>query len=137
MTNLLLVSDPAIRCGLRMRLELEPDLTIVGEAGDGLTALSLASTHQPDVVVVEMETIGIDSPRFIKTIRTASPRTAVIVLSLRDDPLTRRRMEAAGAAAFVSKHENGNRLLQAIREAAAGYHDPSSSVKGFEKVRKH
>jgi len=133
-----------------MRLELEPDLTIVGEADDGLAALSLASMHQPDVILIEIESIGVDSPRFIKAIGTTSPKAAIVVLSFRDDPLTRLQMESVGAAALVSKHEDGNRLLQVIRAAAAGQHrplgeqdsahdvsHPSSITEGLAKVRKH
>ncbi len=118
-----------------MRLALEPDVTIVGEAGDGLAALSLAYVHQPDVIVMEMESIGMDSVELIKAIRTTSPRTAPVILSLRDDSVTRSRVEAAGAAAFVSKHENGDRLLQVIREVAAGQHEPLVGAGALAKVR--
>ncbi len=135
MTRILLLAEPAIRNGLRMRLALEPDVTIVGEAGDGLAALSLAYVHQPDVIVMEMESIGMDSVELIKAIRTTSPGTAPVILSLRGDSVTRSRVEAAGAAAFVSKHENADRLLQVIRKVATGQHEPLVGAGELAKVR--
>ncbi len=68
-----------------------------------------------------------DSVQLINAIHTTSPKTAVVILSLRDDVGTRKRMEAAGVAAFVSKHDYGDRLVQAIRHAANG--QSVSSIK--------
>jgi DNA-binding NarL/FixJ family response regulator len=115
MIRLLLVENqPAIRFGLRMWLKLAPDVMVVGEAGDGLAALSQASVLRPDVILLEIESIGMDGIELIKAMRKAAPDSAVVVLSLRDDAATRRRAEVAGAAAFVSKHEYGDRLLPVI-----------------------
>jgi len=116
---LLIESQPAIRRGLRMRLTLEPDVTVIGEARDGLAALWQASMLRPDVILVDTESTDMDGVRLIAALRSASPESATVILSLRDDAATRRRLLAAGAAAFVSKHEYGDRLLHAIREAAA------------------
>jgi len=119
MIRLLLVeSQPAIRRGLRMRLTLEPDITVVGETGDSLAALWQASMLRPEVVLVDAESADIDGVRLIAALRGASPESAVVILSLRDDATTRKRLLAAGAVAFVSKHEYGDRLLHAIRQAA-------------------
>lgn len=119
MIRLLLVeSQPAVRRGLQMRLRVEPDVTLVGETGDGLTALWQASILRPDVVLVDAESADIDGVRLITAMRSASPESAVVILSLRDDATTRKRLLAAGAVAFVSKHEFADRLLQAIRQAA-------------------
>ncbi len=102
-----------------MRLKLEPDITVIGEPGDGLAALTQAAVLRPDVILVDIESTGMDSIRLIRAMRNASPESAVVVLSLRDDVITRRRAAAAGAAIFVSKHEYGDRLLQAIRQVLA------------------
>ncbi len=117
---LLLENQPAVRSGLRMWFKLASDVTIVGETGDGLAALSQASILRPDVVVMGIDSIGMDGTGLIKAMRAVSPASAVVILSLRDDAVTRRQMEGAGAAAFVSKHEYADRLLPAIRWAAAG-----------------
>jgi DNA-binding NarL/FixJ family response regulator len=122
MIKLLLVENqPAIRFGLRMWLRLAPDLTIVGEAGDGLAALSQAALVRPDVILlgIENDSGGIDSIRLIKALGSAAPGSAIVILSLHDDAITRRRLLLAGAAAFVSKHDSGERVLQAIRQAGS------------------
>jgi len=136
MTRLLLVeSQPAIRCGLRMRLNLEPDLMVLGEAGDGLAALAQASMLTPDVVLLDIEATGMDGIELIRALRAVSSQSAVIVLSFRDDAATRKRVQAAGAAGFVSKHEVGDRLIQAIREAAAGHHELAADAVRKRDVR--
>ncbi len=120
MIRLLLVeSQPAIRLGLRMRLKLEPDMSVIGEAADGLAALSRAAVLRPDVILLDMESAGIDGVRLVAAMRSASPESALVILTLRDDAITRRRALAAGATVFVSKHEVGDRLPQAIRQAAS------------------
>ncbi|MGQ0568719.1 MAG: response regulator [Armatimonadota bacterium] len=128
MTLLLLEGQPAIRSGLRMWLTLSPDVTVVGEVGDGLAALSQASVLRPDVILMEIESIGMDGVELIKAMRKAAPESAVVVLSLRDDSFTRKRVEAAGAAAFVSKHEYGDRLLPTINRVAAPQHESSRDL---------
>lgn len=127
MIRLLLVENqPPIRFGLRMWLKLAPDVTIIGEAGDGLAALSQAAIVGPDVILLGIEPDGIDSIKLVRAIRSASPESAIVILTLQDDAFTRRRLLAAGAAAFVSKHECGERLLEAIREAARAGLDTAS-----------
>lgn len=136
MTRLLLVEgQPAIRCGLRMRLNLEPDVMLLGEAGDGLAALAQASMLHPDVILIDIESAGMDGIELIKAIRAVSSQSAVVVLSFRDDTATRKRLQAAGAAGFVSKHEYDDRLIQAIRQAAAGHHEPTADAVRQRNVR--
>jgi DNA-binding NarL/FixJ family response regulator len=120
MIKLLLVDDvPAVRRGLKMRLTLEPDLEIVGEAGNGAEAITLTSVLHPDVIVMDVEMPGMDGMLATETLRSVEPRSAVITLSLHDDALTRARARSAGARAFVAKHEPVDILLAAIRRAAA------------------
>lgn len=108
-----------------MWFKLAPDVAIVGEASDGLAALSQAAVGRPDVIVVGVDSIDMDGIGLIKAIRKASPESAVVILSLRDDAATRQRVVAAGAAAFVSKHDGEDCLLQAVRQAAVGEDEPS------------
>jgi DNA-binding NarL/FixJ family response regulator len=119
--NILLVDDePAIRRGLRMRLELEPDLSVVGEAGDGAAALDSAARLAPAVVLMDVEMPNMDGIEATRAIRSGLPATAVVVLSMHDDPATQARALDAGAAAFVAKQGIDGALLDAIRRAAAG-----------------
>jgi two-component system response regulator DesR len=118
--KLLLVDDLAcVREGLRMRLGLEPDLQVVGEAGDGAEALTLASSLQPDVIVMDVEMPGMDGLAATAALRGADPGCAIVTLSLHDDIATRRRAHVAGARAFVAKHQPVDHLLAAIRSTAS------------------
>jgi DNA-binding NarL/FixJ family response regulator len=101
-----------------MRLALEPDITIVGEADEGVAAVHLASLRQPDVVVLDLEMSGMDGLRAIEALRAVIPNAAIVVLSMHDNAVTRRRVIEAGANLFVGKHEESERLPCSIREAA-------------------
>ena len=119
MIRLLLVDDqPAVRHGLRMRLALEPDLLIIGEAGDGEAALAQASMLHPDVVLMDIRMPGMDGISATVALRGSVPQSAVVILSLYDDDLTRAQAQAAGSLAFVAKQEPVETLLAAIREAS-------------------
>jgi two-component system response regulator DesR len=119
MIRVLLVDDqPAIRRGLRMRLSLEDDLIVVGEAADGPAALPLAPELQPDVVLLDVQMPGMDGIDTAHALRTAAPGCAVVMLSLHGDTITRSRAAAAGVVIFVEKHEADMALVQAIHLAA-------------------
>lgn len=117
--RVLIVDDqPAVRRGLEMRLALEPDVEIVGEAEDGAQAGSLAASLRPHVVLMDVRMPGMDGMSATAALRTAAPGSAVVILSLYDDARTRVRAKDAGAAAFVAKHRMEVALLEAIRQVA-------------------
>ena len=119
MIRILLADDqPAVRNGLRMRLELEPDVTIVGEARDGLEAVALAQTLVPDVVVMDVEMPGLDGIGAARQLRAMAPSTAIVMLSIYYDLTTQARARDAGAIAFVEKRAAIDVLLAEIRRAA-------------------
>ena len=120
MIRILLVDDqPNIRRGLRMRLALEPDIEVVGEAEDGEAAMRLARSCGPDVVLMDIEMPVMDGIAATERLRAASPACSVVVLSLYDDAANRARATAAGACAFVAKTKMDESLLDAIRAACA------------------
>jgi DNA-binding NarL/FixJ family response regulator len=122
--HLLLVDDEApVRRGLRMLFDLEPDITVVGEAADGITAVQMARELTPDVVVMDVEMAGGDG--ISATFALAGSASAVVVLSIHDSEHVRGLAARAGAAAFVGKHEGGVRLLEVIREVARAEEDTS------------
>jgi DNA-binding NarL/FixJ family response regulator len=113
------VDDEAhVRRGLRMRLDLEPDIQVVGEAADGQAALDQAPGLQPDVVLMDVRMAPLNGIAATSALRRLAPACAVVILSLYDDSDTRARAQAAGAAAFVAKHEANTLLVSAIRAAA-------------------
>lgn len=114
--RVLVVDDqPAVRRGLAMRLALEPDVEVVGEASDGATATALATELRPNVVLMDVEMPGVDGIEATAVLREKVPQSAVVVLTLYDDARTRARAEAAGAAAFVAKHQVEQKLLATMR----------------------
>jgi DNA-binding NarL/FixJ family response regulator len=117
--RLYLVDDePHVRRGLRMRLEMEPDFEIVGESGDSAGAITGITATRPDVVLMDIELPGQDGIRTTASLSKTLPETAVVMVSMRDDPATRAQAREAGAAGFVGKHEIDFALTRAIRSAA-------------------
>ena len=121
MIKILLVDDTAsILKGLRMRLALEPDLLVVGEATDGNEALKLARALQPDVVVMDVQMRGMDGITTTQWLRELVPAAAVVILSIHDDADTKTQAHNAGAAAFVGKRTPAESLIRIIRDLLPG-----------------
>ncbi len=119
MISLIIADDqPAVREGLRMRLALEADMQIVGEAKDGRDALEVSSRLRPDIVLMDLEMPHMDGIAATKALQSLVPECRVILLTIHDDEATRKRAREAGAAGFVSKHADDSVLLDAIRALA-------------------
>ncbi len=123
MINVLIVDDlPMVRRGLRMQLLLEPDIEVVGEAASGEEALARVQQLQPDVVLMDVKMPGMDGLRATRVMQAITPLSAVVILSLYEDTRLKAEAQAAGAAAFVGKHEGIDLLLTAIRQASRPRH---------------
>jgi DNA-binding NarL/FixJ family response regulator len=128
--RLLVVDDEArVRQGLRMRLASEPDLEVVGEAGDSATALHLALELHPDVVLMDLLMPGMDGIQATRLLQAAVPASSIVAFSVREDVSTRRAAAAAGAVAFVGKQEGPELLLVTIRETAGRHPSPGIPVE--------
>jgi DNA-binding NarL/FixJ family response regulator len=80
--TVLIVDDhKVVRQGVRAFMDTQPDITVVGEAGVGEEAISLAAEHAPDVVIVDLVMPGMDGVEVTRRVKQASPRTQVIVLT--------------------------------------------------------
>ncbi len=119
--SLLLVDDhEVVRSGLRMLLENESDLKIVGEASDGNQAMELAEKLNPDVVIMDItlpDISGIDATRQIKR---SNPDVAVVALTIHEDQQYFFEMLQAGASGYVPKRAAPDDLIMAIRAAYRG-----------------
>lgn len=119
--RVLLVDDHAVvRQGLRAFLQLQPDIAVAGEAGSGQAALAEAAASQPDVVLMDLLMPDGDGAEAIRALATAAPRARVLVLSsFADDDRVFPAMEA-GAAGYLLKDVDPDRLAEAIREVHRG-----------------
>lgn len=120
-TSVMLVDDHAVvRQGVRSLLALTEDFEVVGETGDGAEAIALAREAAPDLVVMDLLMPGVDGVSAIRSIRTVSPRSHVVVLtSSEEDDLAFAAIEA-GAQSFTLKTMLGDELLSTLRRAAQG-----------------
>jgi DNA-binding NarL/FixJ family response regulator len=116
MIRLLLVDDQKnVRRGLRMRLELEPDVEVVGEADNGKAAIDQVSFLNPDIVLMDVEMPCMDGISATEQLNSSKATCSVVMLSLYDDAVTRGRAAQAGASAFVAKHQLETSLMSTIR----------------------
>jgi two-component system response regulator NreC len=119
MIKVLLVDDKvSTRIGLRLRLALEPDIRVEGEAQDGMEALQLAKALHPDVVVMDAKMKRLDGISATERLREVVPDVSVVILTIHSDAVTQARAMAAGAAAFVEKTGSIESLLAEIRRVA-------------------
>ena len=119
--RLLIADDHAVlRTGLRMLLEVQRDMAVAGEAGDGSEVVQKARELQPDVVLLDLTMPGPHSGEVIRQVLRASPRTRVLVLTMHDDPAYLASALEAGAAGYVVKKVADSELLTAIRSVHAG-----------------
>ena len=115
MRRVLLVDDHAmVRHGLRAVLDAHPDLFIIGEAADGREAVSMAKKRTPDVIVMDINMPRMDGIEATKRIKKDQPGMVIIAVSVNDTQDLRESMQRAGASAFVSKDEAGERLYETI-----------------------
>jgi DNA-binding NarL/FixJ family response regulator len=120
MIRLLLVDDQKnVRRGLRMRLELEPDVEVIGEAENGKAAIDQVTSLNPDIVLMDVEMPCMDGISATEELCSGDAACPVVMLSLYDDAVTRSRAHQAGARAFVAKHQLETTLMDAIRRVVA------------------
>ena len=109
-----------VRSGLRMLLDAEADFEVVAEAGDVGAASRSVLGYKPSVLVLDLNMPGGSSLEAIPTMLESSPVTAIVVLTMQEDPAFAREALRAGARGYVPKHAAGSELVQAIRAAAGG-----------------
>ena len=129
--RILLVDDhQMMRDGLRSILDLEDDLDVVGEAGNGYQALEMARMLQPDVTVMDVGMKDLNGIEATRQIIAQNPRAKVVALSTHSSEPYVISMLEAGACGYVLKDAAVDEMRRAIRVVAAGHHFLSPEVAG-------
>ena len=116
-----IADDHAVgRSGLRLLLEAQEDMHVVAEAGDVPTALQVIRAHRPTVAVLDLNMPGGSGLDAIPSLRESTPQTAIVVLTMQDDPAFARQALQSGALGFVLKEAADEELLEAVKLAARG-----------------
>ena len=119
--RLLLADEPAVvRSGLRMLLQAQPDMVIIGEAETGREAVQRAVELAPDVVLMDIEMPGMNGIEATRRIKAEAPATAVLALTMYEDDQYFFEMLRAGASGYVPKRAAPDELVSAIRAAGRG-----------------
>jgi two-component system response regulator NreC len=120
-TQILIVDDHAVvRSGLRLLLDAQDDLKVVGEAGDMRNAVFEARALKPDVILMDIVMPGASGIEATTAVLKEAPEARVLVLSMQDDPRYVREAFSAGASGYVLKEGADAELVDAVREVAAG-----------------
>ena len=121
MISVVLVDDHAVvRSGIRLLLDRQEDIEVIGEAGNAKDALSRARALKPDVILLDVVMPGESGIEVLPRLLEESPETKVLVLSMQDDPSYVREAFAAGAQGYVLKEAADEEVVSAVREIAKG-----------------
>lgn len=116
-----------VRAGLKALIDAQVDMTVVGEASDGLEVLALVESCRPDIVVMDLSMPNLNGVEATQQLRERHPQIPVLVLSVHEDSTYLRRVLAVGATGYVLKQAAAESLITAIRQVANGavYLDPA------------
>ncbi len=127
--RILLVDDhETVRQGLKRLIDEQADMTVVGEAQDGLGALSQTLALSPDVVVLDLSMPGMTGLAATRRLKLDRPRLAIVILTRHGEEPYLEELFRAGASAYVLKQSPSAEFLQAIRVAAKGGHYIDSAM---------
>ena len=119
--QILVVDDHAIlRSGLRLLIDAQPTLNVVGEAGSGVDAVAQARALQPDLILLDLSMPDGDGLSIIATLRSVAPQARILILTMHDDTSHLRQALDAGASGYVLKNAVDQELLMAIRAVRRG-----------------
>lgn len=124
----LIDDDPLVRAGLKLMLGGREGVDFVGEGSDGSEAAALVAEHQPDVLLMDIRMPGKDGLTATEELMAQKDAPRVVILTTFDSDDSVLRALAAGAAGFLLKDTPPDRMLEAIKQVAAGEHTLSPSV---------
>lgn len=121
MIKVVIVDDhPVVSAGMRMVLESADDITVVAEGGSGSEALQLVEQHAPDVLVLDINLPDKSGIQVARQLRAQNSRTAILILTVHDDPQMVFESLENGAVGYVLKDEVLETLTNAVRAVARG-----------------
>jgi len=138
--RILLADDHAVvRQGFKMILSEQPDMEIVGEAGNGREAVELAEQLRPDIVVMDVAMPELNGIEATRRLATSVPHARVVALSMHKDSVYVREILRAGARGYLLKDSVAADLVSAIRAVASGegYISPAVSNAVLDDYRRH
>ena len=120
-TRIVLIDDHLImRGGLRLMIETQPDMVVVGEAGSRIEAFAVVSATTPDLILLDLDLEGENSLDFLPDLLRAAPGARVLVLTGVRDPETHNQAVRLGALGVVLKSKATETLIKAIRKVQEG-----------------
>ncbi len=132
--RILLADDhKVVRDGLKLLVDSQRDMRVVGEAGDGKEALRQAFDLKPDVVVMDLSMPNLNGLQATERLKAEQPKIKVVALTVHEDASYLLQLCKAGAVGYVLKRSAGDDLITAIRTVAAGgvHYDPSLASKAL------
>ncbi len=122
---------PVVLAGVKTLINAAGDMLVVGEAGEGHSALRLATQLQPDVMILDISMPGLGGLKVAAALRESSPRTRILVHTVHEDKGYLRHVLELGVCGYVLKRSSGAQLIHAIRSVAEGglFLDPSVARK--------
>jgi DNA-binding NarL/FixJ family response regulator len=136
-TTIVLAHDhPLLREALRALLEIEPDLRIIGECGDGREVVQAVKRLAPKVLVVRLMMPGFSGLEVTRQIRDQVPATSVVILSMYASELYAAQGLRHGATGYVATSARGTDLVEAVRAAGSGrrYLSPPLTARGVDAL---
>jgi DNA-binding NarL/FixJ family response regulator len=120
-TRVLVVDDhPMTRAGLIHVINHQPDLIVCGEAESAAQALDILDSSRPDLLLIDITLPGKSGLELIKDVKAMHPELLMLVVSMHDESLYADRVLRAGARGYITKHEGGEKLMEAIRHVLSG-----------------
>jgi len=118
----LVAEDHAIvREGIRRLLSAEPDIEVVGEAGDGQVAVDLARSLRPDIVCLDVSMPRVNGVEATRQIKSLMPEVGIVILTMHEDEAYFYELVKAGASGYVLKRASARDLVDAVRAVASGH----------------
>jgi len=129
MVNVVIIDDhPVVRAGMRMVLDAADGIAVVAEGANGDDALRLVAQHRPDVLVLDVSLPDLNGVEVTRRLRADGAATAILVMTIHDDPQTVFGLLESGATGYLLKDEALETLVSAVWATAQGESWLSPSV---------